>query len=73
MQIWMSEKEKCFIYANVSNGKNGGKMKEGNGSEAARIRIANALEECLQTKSLEKVTVAEIRRIAGMTRQMFYH
>ena len=48
-------------------------MKEGNGSEAARIRIANALEECLQTKSLEKVTVAEIMRKAGMTRQMFYH
>jgi len=73
LQICKSETKNSFSFGNVSNAKNGDKMKDMNGSETARTKIANALEECLQTKRLEKVTVAEIMRTANMTRQMFYH
>ena len=74
-----SESKNDFILPNVSNGCDSGwrieenSMREINSSETAKRKIADALESCLQTKRLEKVTVAEIMRKANMTRQMFYH
>ena len=36
-------------------------------------QIAEAFHEVSKTKSIEKITVADIMRTCGMTRQMFYH
>lgn len=48
-------------------------MKDHQHTETAKQIIAEALEECLKTKRLEKVTVSEIMKKADMTRQMFYY
>ena len=41
-------------------------------SDTARYSLARAMEECLRTQSVESVTVTELARRAGLTRQTFY-
>lgn len=41
-------------------------------SEATRLRLARAMEECMRAAAVENITVTEIAARCGVTRQTFY-
>ena len=41
--------------------------------ESARVALAAALKIRLRTEPLDKVTVTELTRVCGLTRQAFYY
>ena len=41
-------------------------------SEATKYALAKAMEECMRTQSLENITVTDVARRCGVTRQTFY-
>lgn len=48
-------------------------MPRGRSSILTKEEIARSLEECLQKKSLDKITIIDITEGSGVSRQMFYH